>query len=95
DHTACFFRAKYPHSDAGLSSIPNFTREIAERIVDPVSSTSLLIRIPGSDSDPVPETSTDFLLYTKFTPRYRRSYKGTAGTEECVKVTLRNKRRDE
>lgn len=82
DGTLCFFRAEYP---AG-SNTASFKREIAERIVDSTSTTSLIIS--GS------KNGTRFQLQSKFVPRYRVANSGSAGSEAYVVVTLRNARRD-
>ncbi|MES2569243.1 MAG: hypothetical protein V4710_04210 [Verrucomicrobiota bacterium] len=82
DNTLCYFRAEYP---AG-SNTPTLTREIAERIVDASTPISLLITSLSK--------GTRFQLRSEFLPRHRLSNKTTAGTEQYVVVTLRNKRKD-
>ena len=78
----CFFRAEYP---SGATS-PSQTREIAERVVDELSTTSLFVT--GKNDGLI------FQLQSNFKPRYRSRGETTVGTEAFAEVTLRNPRRD-
>ncbi len=77
-----FFRAEYP---AGATN-PSQTRQIAERISDNLSTTSLVVS--GRNDGLI------FRLQSAFNPRYRRTGVSSTGTEAFVEVSLRNPRRD-
>jgi hypothetical protein len=82
DGSICFFRSEYPSGAA----TPSQVREIAERISDNTSTTSLVVT--GKNDGLI------FRLQSSFTPRYRFSGETTAGTEVFVEVSCRNARRD-
>ena len=87
DTTVCFFRQEYP----GNSNTPNFPKkDIAERIVDPNSSTTLIVSGYSVGS----RTGMRYRIQSSFTPRFRKGTTSTSGTEQYVEVTLRNPRRD-
>lgn len=82
DATVCFFRAEYPSGSATASSIV----EIAERISDNLSTTTLLISARSSGQV--------FRLQSAFTPTYRRQGETSAPTTGILEVSARNPRRD-
>ena len=82
DPALCFFRAEYPSGSATASS----TVEIAERISDNLSTTTLLI---GARSN-----GQVFQLQSSFTPTYRRTGETAGPTTGIVEVSARNPRRD-
>jgi hypothetical protein len=82
DGTVSFFRAEY----ASGATTPIQVREIAERISDNTSTTSLTVT--GKNDGLI------FRLQSSFTPRYRFTGATTAGTETFVEVSCRNARRD-
>jgi hypothetical protein len=82
DSTPCFFRAEYP---AGATT-PSSTVEIAERISDARSTTTLVIS--GRNTGLV------FKLQSSFTPAFRKSGETSAPTTGILEVSLRNPRRD-
>ncbi len=84
DSTVCFFRAEYPTT----SNTPNFTQEIAERIVDGTSTITLKVFATTTNGQP-----TVFRLQSSFNSEYTIN-RTTAGTEETVVVANRNTRRD-
>ena len=82
DSTVCFFRAEYPSGSATASS----TVEIAERISDSLSNTTLLISARNNGQV--------FQLQSSFTPTYRRTGETSAPTTGVLEVSARNPRRD-
>lgn len=82
DPTVCFFRSEYPSG----SGTPNSTTEIAERVVDAVSSTTLAIS--GKNGGQT------FRLQSSFVPTYTRNNGSASTTMAYVEVMLRNPRRD-
>lgn len=82
DSTLCFFRAEYPSGSATASS----RVEIAERISDDLSTTTLLISARNGGQV--------FQLQSSFTPTYRRSGVSAATTTGVLEVCTRNPRRD-
>jgi hypothetical protein len=82
DATPCFFRGEYPPGSATASLL----EEIAERVIDPISSTRLLLSGRAN--------GTVFRLQSGFIPRFKRLNPSGLGTEQFVEVTLRNVRRD-
>jgi hypothetical protein len=82
DGSICFFRSEY----ASGATTPSQVREIAERISDNTSTTSLTVT--GKNDGLI------FRMQSTFTPRYRFTGATTAGTETFVEVSCRNARRD-
>ena len=82
DATPCFFRSEYPPGSATASS----TVEIAERISDDLSTTTLLISARNSGQV--------FQLQSSFTPTFRRQNVSSGGTTGILEVSTRNLRRD-
>ena len=82
DATVCFFRSEYPAGSSTASS----TKEIAERIVDAVSSTTLAIS--GKNGGQT------FRLQSSFVPTYTRKNSSASTTLAYVEVSVRNPRRD-
>ena len=82
DPTMCYFRAEYPSGSAIASS----TVEIAERISDNLSTTTLLISARSNGQV--------FQLQSSFTPTYRRQGATSAPTNGVLEVSTRNPRRD-
>ena len=90
DHTVCFFRAEYLAGSNVPNSVP---REIAERVARSESITTLIVTAPNlATSDP--GYGKTFMVQSNFTPKYGRLNGTTPGTGQCVKVLLRNARRD-
>ena len=87
DATVCFFRREYPSNSNTPVSAP---REIAEKIVDGASSTTLLL----SGYSVGTTQGMRYRVQSSYTSRYRSRNTTTAGTEQYVEVTLRNPRRD-
>ena len=82
DRSVCYFRAEYP---AGSSVVLSPPKEIAERVVDSLSTTGLTVI--GSQNGKY------FRLQSNFTPQYGL-YRSVAGTDQFVEVSLRGTRRD-
>lgn len=82
DPTVCYFRAEYPSGSVTESSIV----EIAERISDNLSTTTLLITARNNGQV--------FQLQSSFTPTYRRTGAISAPTTGILEVSVRNPRRD-
>lgn len=82
DSTVCYFRAEYPSGSASPSSVV----EIAERISDNLSTTTLLISARNNGQV--------FQLQSSFTPSYRLSGATSAPTNGVLEVSARNPRRD-
>ena len=82
DPTICYFRAEYPSGSSSASS----TVEIAERISDNLSTTTLLISARNNGQV--------FQLQSSFTPTYRRLGETSAPTTGVLEVSTRNPRRD-
>lgn len=82
DSTVCFFRAEYPAGSTTASSVV----EIAERVLDNVSTTTLLISARNNGQV--------FQLQSSFTPTYRRTGASPATTTGVLEVSARNPRRD-
>jgi Tfp pilus assembly protein PilW len=84
DSSVCYFRAEYPSA----SNTPNNIREVAEKISDNISTTTLttFVTTPASGRSV-------FRVQSGFTPRYS-IFPSTSGTREVVGVTSRNQRRD-
>ena len=82
DPTVCYFRAEYPSGSSTASS----TVEIAERISDNLSTTTLLISARNN--------GLVFQLQSSFTPTYRRTGETSAPTTGILEVSTRNPRRD-
>ncbi len=82
DPTMCYFRAEYPSGSSTASSVV----EIAERIQDNLSTTTLLISARNN--------GLVFQLQSSFTPTYRRSGATSAATNGVLEVSARNPRRD-
>ena len=82
DSTPCFFRSEYPSGAA----TPSSTVEIAERVSDSLSTTTLLIS--GRNSGQV------FQLQSSFTPTYRLQNATSAASNGVLEVSTRNPRRD-
>lgn len=88
DATTCFFRQEYPSN----SNTPNSAAvEIAEQVVNSVSTTSLIIIDPdyGTSGD----NGTHFRLQSNFTSRFR-FIANVPSNNQFVDVYLRNPRRD-
>lgn len=83
DATVCYFRSE--NSTATGNAVLS-TREIAERISDNLSSTTLAVT--GRNNGQI------FRLQTTFTSRYRYGNGNTTGTDAFVDVSTRNVRRD-
>lgn len=82
DPTVCYFRAEYPSGSATAIS----TVEIAERVSDNLSTTTLLISARNNGQV--------FQLQSSFTPTYRRTGATSAPTTGVLEVSARNPRRD-
>ena len=82
DATVCFFRAEYPPG----ATIASSTVEIAERISDNLSTTTLLVSARNGGQV--------FRLQSAFTPTYRRQGETSAGSTGILEVSTRNPRRD-
>ena len=82
DPTACYFRSEYPSGSAVASSVV----EIAERVSDNLSTTTLLISARSNGQV--------FQLQSSFTPTYRRTGATSAPTTGILEVSARNPRRD-
>lgn len=82
DPTICFFRAEYPSGSTTASSVV----EIAERVVDNLSTTTLVISARNNGQV--------FNLQSSFTPSYRRTGATSASTTGILEVSTRNPRRD-
>ncbi len=82
DPTVCYFRAEYPSGSATAIS----TVEIAERVSDNLSTTTLLISARNNGQV--------FQLQSPFTPTYRRTGATSAPTTGVLEVSARNPRRD-
>ncbi len=82
DPTMCYFRAEYPSGSTTTSSVV----EIAERISDNLSTTTLLISARNKGQV--------FQLQSSFTPTYRRTGATSAPTTGILEVSARNPRRD-
>jgi hypothetical protein len=82
DATQCFLRSEYP---PGATS-PSSTREIAERITDSTSTTTVVIS--GSNGGQT------IRLQSSFTPRFRFTGASPTASTAVVEVNLRNPRRD-
>jgi hypothetical protein len=82
DSTRCFFRSEYPVG----SSTPTSTVEVAERISDGLSTTTLLIMARNGGQV--------FRLQSSFTPTYSRQGASSASTTGIIEVCTRNLRRD-
>ena len=82
DATVCFFRSEYPAGSSTASS----TKEIAERVVDGVSSTTLAVS--GKNGGQT------FRLQSSFVPTYTRKNSSASTTLAFVEVSVRNPRRD-
>ena len=84
DGSICYFRAEYPSS----SNTPNITKEIANRISDNISTTTLTVFVTTPASG-----RSVYRVQSGFTPRYS-ALSSTSGTREVVGITSRNQRRD-
>jgi hypothetical protein len=84
DSSICYFRAEYPSS----SNTPNITKEIAERISDNISTTTLTVFVTTPASG-----RSAYRVQSGFTPRYS-AFPSASGTREVVGITSRNQRRD-
>lgn len=82
DSTLCFLRSEYPPG----ATTPSSTREIAERITDSTSTTTLTIS--GRNAGQT------FRLQSSFTPRFRLKGASPSTNTAMVEVTARNPRRD-
>jgi len=82
DSTPCFFRSEYVVG----STTPTSTVEIAERISDGLSTTSLIILARNGGQV--------FQLQSSFTPTFRRQGASAASTTAIIEVCTRNLRRD-
>lgn len=82
DATLCFLRSEYPSGAASASS----TREIAEKISDSTSTSTVMIS--GRNGGQT------IRLQSSFTPRFRFSGTANTSTTAVVEVNLRNPRRD-
>lgn len=82
DSTPCFFRSEY----AVGSTTPISTVEIAERISDALSTTTLLVSARNNGQV--------FRLQSSFTPTYRSRGATSAPTNGVLEVSVRNLRRD-
>ena len=82
DSTPCFFRSEYPSG----ATTPSATVEIAERISDDLSTTTMLISARNSGQV--------FNLQSSFTPTYRRQGASTVASTGILEVSIRNLRRD-
>ena len=82
DATQCFLRSEYPSG----ATTPSSTREIAARITDSTSTTTL--SISGMNGGQT------FQLQSSFTPRYRFTGSSPTSSTAVVQVSARNPRRD-
>ena len=90
DPTLCFFRAEYSIGATLPNSAP---REIAERVADDVSLTSLVVtaaNLPITD----PAYGRSFTIQSSFKPKYGKPTAAIAPTIQQVSVLMRNPRRD-
>ena len=84
DPALCYFRAEYPDG----SNTPNNTVEVAERVVDALSTTTLLVFATTPSSG-----RTVFTIQSTFNSAFSRANL-SVGTREAVGVSSRNTRRD-
>lgn len=82
DATVCFLRSEYPSG----ATTPSSTREIAARITDSFSTTT--VTVSGRSAGSI------IRLQSSFTPRFRPAGGSPASANAVVEVSLRNPRRD-
>lgn len=82
DPTVCFLRSEYPSG----AVTPSSTREIAARITDSTSTTT--VTVSGRNAGSI------IRLQSSFTPRFRPSGGSPATANAVVEVSIRNPRRD-